>query len=200
MRSPTRIGRKGFYLIIIAAAAAQMGCVARPHAPATQPAAPPYSGAMTFDVAEPRDYVSHQSSDGRLTLQAPPGWKEVAGGHGSIILKLVGEDQLTNVSVIEKGEPETHDIEALANMSCRQLAGEIPNFALQNTEYIRVSGIDSARLNFTGDSGGRPYHWQQVTILASTHAYIFTFTSPADRYESHLATADRLLASVNITE
>lgn len=138
-----------------------------------------------------------------FSVSYPAGWEMNTSGYmGSSFFVMdtsqsADESFRENVNLIIQ-ETQNMELKAFAQITEDQLRSAIEGFKVVKKGDAKLSGFDAYEMVFTGTQGENKLKWKQVYTIQNNKVYVVTFTSGLSSYDSHIATTDKIIASLKI--
>lgn len=150
---------------------------------------------QSSDEDAPRGYVGMQDENGDYTLYVPSFWTQDES-HG-MQLAYAAQDPSVSVSVTAVSmSQKTNSEEEYWKSYREEFEKTFSDFSLEEDGYAAtMGGLDAKKFVFSGTVAGTSYRFMQVLTQRNAVIYTFTFTAPADLYDSYSEQAGAILAN-----
>jgi hypothetical protein len=189
--------RVAMLALALAAAPATPAAAAPATRPATRPATKPV--VMPLNARVPADFIDHTSSDGTLSIKAPPDWSPRANVHELLILTLTADDARGSLNVELAPRSPSREPVGFAAAARDGLIGKFDDVVVRRTTYVRIAGIDCPRIEFDRtNANGKHVRFHQVIVPTEAHTYIITFFALVETFDAVVRVFDQMLASLTV--
>ncbi len=125
-------------------------------------------------------------------LYVPENWTtELSSG---AISAYYSKDDPSSVSVMTWNLTETTTVASWWEGYQEDFKLVYQNFELLATEDTKLGDVDARKYTYTGELGPQKYKFVQTAAIRGGMIYLFTYTSTAEKSDSHIADVGRMLA------
>jgi len=138
-------------------------------------------------------------------IQYPQNWELNSSGQmgTSFILFSASEAQgdkfRENVNLLIQNLPDKSiDLDKYTEISEEQIKIMITNSAINESKRIKNENVEYQRVIYTGDQGVFHLKFEQFYFITNDKAYVLTFTTEKDKFESLKETGEKILNSFRL--
>lgn len=130
----------------------------------------------------------------------PPDWSAEAGTGGAAVSFIGpgagsgGGPESVTISVQDLADPSI-GLDQFTGLLLTQYRQSIDSFRLLGRSRSTLADRTAERLEYTGQSGGAPTHWESAWLVERGRAYVVTYAAPPDRFEQAWPTAEAIIGS-----
>lgn len=147
----------------------------------------PPNGMILSCDPETADYFLFVPENWTVDLTTSASGAYYSNSDPSSISMMVWELEHTDTSLDDWWTANVSDLELVFR-----------NFALESTENTTVDGNYAQQYVYTADLGENHYKIMQTGILKEGRVFLFTYTSLADNYDSHLEDIAKIVENIII--
>lgn len=137
------------------------------------------------------------------SVQYPSTWERSGLDGGSVLflspLDNTGDTFRENVGIVVESLPEgTSDVATYTTTTIEKLKTQIAGYTEESAGEVTINGQPGYRSIYSGQVAEGPVKWQQTWFVSGTRAYVLTYSSTPEGYNSHVSDAEAIINSMSV--